>query len=86
MAMSISERNNLGDQSVPLTATASLNAGPQEVTVNIRNNINNMQSRIMASQTDLLNALKPPQQESTDSFLKNLDLEYSTSTMLAVKT
>lgn len=70
MAMSISERNNLGDQSVPLTATASLNAGPQEVTVNIRNNINNMQSRIMASQTDLLNALKPPQQESTDSFFK----------------
>lgn len=70
MSMTRSEKNNLGDHSVPLTATASLNTGPQDITVNTRNTINNMQSRIMASQTDLLNALKPPQQESTDSFFK----------------
>ncbi|KAL6933383.1 uncharacterized protein HGUI_02970 [Hanseniaspora guilliermondii] len=64
MNITTSEKTSVAVQAVPLTATASMNTQD-----NIRNTIN-MQSRIMASQTDLLNALKPPQQESTDSFFK----------------
>ncbi|CAI8496015.1 unnamed protein product [Hanseniaspora opuntiae] len=64
MNITASEKTSVAVQAVPLTATTSMNTQD-----NIRNTIN-MQSRIMASQTDLLNALKPQQQESTDSFFK----------------
>lgn len=64
MNLTTSEKTSVAVQAVPLTATTSMNTQD-----NIRNTIN-MQSRIMASQTDLLNALKPQQQESTDSFFK----------------
>lgn len=64
MNITASEKASGPVQAVPLTATASMNMQD-----NIRNTIS-MQSRIMASQTDLMNALKPQQQESTDSFFK----------------